>query len=432
MENMDKFYLTHGTITDGNSIFIEDGAIQIDNGTMTWIGPGEEMEDPQGFEIDMGGRMLIPGLINPHHHLYSYFATGLAPCGETGTFLQILENLWWHLDRNLDEESVYYSALAAVMDAVRYGITTIFDHHASMSWVSGSLSTLGKAFDTVGIRGLLCYETSDRNGDLEVAKHIRENIDFWKQHRDSDNLKGCFGLHANLTLSEETMEAIAEMKPPGMPIHIHCGEAEEDLDYCVELGYTGPVDRLYSHGLLDERSILAHAVHLSTKDLEILREISPVLVSLPESNANNRVGSMNREKLNSFVLGTDGMGCDMIQTLRSYYLLGNGNQESFEEMRKLFFDRPQKVLNLYFPGMGTLEPGNTADLAILNYIPLSPVSRENVISHLIFGARSARSWMTISRGRIIWREEHFPFLNEKEILVNTKKAVKALRKRFMA
>lgn len=432
MENEGKFSLVNGIITDGNSIFLDDGAVQIENGIITWIGPAKDLPENRGTEIDLGGRLMIPGLVNPHHHLYSYFATGLAPRGATDSFLQILENLWWHLDRNLDEEGIYYSALAAIMEAVRYGVTTIFDHHASMSCVSGSLPIIGKAFEDVGIKGLLCYETSDRHGDLEVARHIRENMAFWEQQKASRIIKSCFGLHANLTLSEESLRAVREIKPPEMPIHIHCGEASEDLDYCVELGYTGPVDRLYSHGLLDSRSLLVHAIHLSSNDLEIIREISPVVIHNPESNANNRVGYMNREQIRNFILGTDGMGCDMVQTLRSYYLLGKGNQESFENMRKLFFDRPKDILNLYFPGAGNLQPGNKADLAVLDYIPLSPLSRDNIISHLIFGARSARSWMTISDGRIIWKENHFPFLDEEKISTRTKSASRKLRKRFMA
>lgn len=430
MKDTGRFSLIHGTFTDGRTMFIQDGAARVEDGKILWIGPSHELPPYPEECIDLGGRLVLPGLLNPHHHLYSHFATGLTPKGRTDTFLQILENLWWHLDNNLDEESLYFSALTGIMDAVKCGVTTIFDHHASMSFVSGSLATIGRAFKNTGIKGLLCYETSDRHGDLAVQEHIRENIDFWNKHSSSDHIRGCFGLHANLTLSEETLRTIGNIRPSGMPIHIHCGESEEDLDYCVEMGYTGPVDRLFSHGLLDGSSILVHAIHLSGRDIDIIRKLSPVVVSNPESNANNRVGYINRSETGSFILGTDGMGCDMIQTLRSHYLLGGESRETPERIMDLFFDRPYEVLNMYFPGRGGLYKGSPADMAVMDYVPLSDISRENLAFHLIFGAGSSRAWMTISDGRIIWRDGQFPFLNESEILEEAGKAAKALHKRF--
>jgi cytosine/adenosine deaminase-related metal-dependent hydrolase len=430
MNGRDSFSLINGNFTDGRSGFIQDGALRIERGKIVWSGPSDDLPPFPDPPIDLGGRLVIPGMVNPHHHLYSTFATGLAPRGKTETFLQILENMWWHLDNNLDEESLYYSAVIGIMDAIRHGVTTIFDHHASMSFVSGSLSTIGRAFEKTGIRGLLCFETSDRHGDLEVRKHIDENLQFWEEHRSKDFVKGCFGLHANLTLSEETLEEITKVRPPEMPIHIHCGESMEDMDYCVELGYTGPVERLERHGLLDSRSLLIHAIHLSAEDRKIIRRISPVIVSNPESNANNRVGTLNRRETGPFILGTDGMGCDMIRTLRSHYLLGGEDRETPETLRKIFFDWSHEAERKFFPLEKGILPGCHADLAVLDYVPLSGISRDNLMFHLIFGAGSGKSWMTISRGQIIWHDGHFPFLDEEEILQDAKRSAKALHKRF--
>ncbi|RKY58771.1 MAG: hypothetical protein DRP96_07990, partial [Candidatus Neomarinimicrobiota bacterium] len=150
--------LTNATITDGHSFLIEDGAIKMENGKFTFIGKSSELPVDSSETIDLHGRLVLPGLLNPHHHLYSALATGLAPIGATNNFTQILENLWWHLDKTLDEESVYYSAINGLIQSVRYGVTTVFDHHASMNAVKGSLAIIEKAFRGIGVKGLLCYE----------------------------------------------------------------------------------------------------------------------------------------------------------------------------------------------------------------------------------------------------------------------------------
>ena len=192
---MDNSYrLTNCVIAD-SSIFIPDGEIIILNGKISSVGDRIRHND-EIKTIDLGGRILLPGFINPHAHLYSSLSTGLSPKGPTGSFNEILSNLWWPLDLALNEETVYASALCGVIDAVKHGVTCIFDHHASMNYVSGSLSEIERAFRLAGIKGVLCFETSDR-GPSELSSHISENLDFIESHSDDSLIKGAFGLHAN-------------------------------------------------------------------------------------------------------------------------------------------------------------------------------------------------------------------------------------------
>ena len=429
-DRMEPYVLTHALVTDGTDIFIRDGAIIVEEGLIREIGKSEDLVDKVSRIYDLGGRILLPGLLNPHHHLYSSFATGLSPMGRTDTFLGLLQNLWWHLDTLLDEESLYFSALAGAMEAVRYGVTAIFDHHASMNFVTGSLDLVAEALCKTGIKGVLCFETSDRMGDLQVHDHIRENISFWEKHRGSETIRGAFGLHANLTLSEDTLEEISRIKPPEIPVHAHCGESSEDLDYCISLGYEGPVDRFHRWGLVDERSLLIHAIHLSSEDYRLIDTLDPYVVTNPESNANNRVGSMRRDRIRSFLLGTDGMSSDMVQSLRSMYLLGRVNQESFTVLRDTFFRNSRKALKAFFPSTGELKQGFRADLAVLDYIPLTPISMENLIGHLIFGSGGGKMWMTISDGKILWHNGRFLSMNEDALLPELKRVSEALHRRF--
>ncbi len=430
---MGEIVLKNCIIADGIDTFIPDGVLVISGDKIEALGSAEQFagRDFTGYEIiDLRGRLVLPGFLIAHHHLYSALATGLSPAGPTQNFVQILQNLWWRLDRTLDEETIYYSALAGVMEAVSRGATVIFDHHASMNFVKGSLDIIAEVFKLAGIKGVLCFETSDRNGAEQVDSHIEENISFYERHIDDENIKGVFGLHANFTLSEETLRKIAEVKPKNMPIHIHCGEDKYDFQFCTDLGYSGPVDRLYKFGLLDENSILAHCVHLSEADYKILEEISPVVAANFESNANNRVGKMNRQKIARYLLGTDGITGDMLLTLRSAYFLNAPDGITFEELKSAFFEYRLQVQERFFPKSGRLFPGYKADIAVLNYIPTTEINESNLMAHLIFGDRTGKVFMTISNGEIIYKDGQFSFIDVDEVFPKIRRASEKLWKKF--
>ncbi len=424
------FVIGHGVITDGTDLMLHDGAIHISDGVIKKIDATERLRSASETFYDLRGRLVLPGLTNFHHHLYSALAAGISPAGPTDTFVQILENLWWKLDRALDEETIYFSALQGVMDSVAHGVTTIFDHHASMNFIRGSLDIIADVFRKAGINGLLCFEMSDRAGIETINDQLRENIEFWDKHRNDRDIKGILGLHANFTLSEKTMELISKEKPDDMGVHIHCGEDRYDFDYCRKLGYAGPVDRLDKWNLLNEKTILAHAIHLSDRDYELIRDKKPVVVSNPESNANNQVGVMDRGKIREFVLGTDGMSGDMVQTMRSLYLLGKGHLENFTGLRELFFDRARSVLQRFFPEKGGLKEGAPADIAVLDYIPVTPINLDNLIGHLIFGAKNARAFMTIANGKIVYHNGEFSFVDAEKAREEIKKAALKLWDKF--
>ena len=427
---MERCALIHGVVTDGVNVFLEDGAIIVKDGEIEKIAPTYEIRSFIGNTLDVKGRLVIPGLLNAHHHLYSTLAVGLSPVGDVNNFVNILENLWWRLDKVLDDESIYYSALLGVIDAVKHGTTMIFDHHASMNFVKGSLFILEEVFKQAGIKGTLCFETSARSGEEKVEEHIRENIEFYEKHRSSDTLKGMMGLHANLTLTEKTLRMLQEEKPEDMPVHIHCGEDGSDMEYAKSLGYKGVVHRLVEHDLLTKDSILAHAIYLTEEDYRLIKEIKPVIVANPESNANNQVGRLDREKIKEYVLGTDGMSCDMIATLRSHYLLGKGIREDFEALKKVFFDYRYKIQKYFFPDTGEFKEGYRADITVLDYVPVTPINKDNIIGHLLFGVREGRVFITMSDGEIIYKDGRVTFVDEEEVLKKAKIIAKKLHERY--
>jgi putative selenium metabolism protein SsnA len=431
MKASKKYIIGNGPIADGVSTFYENGALLICNGKIEKIGKLKDIKKRGIAFVDVKGRLIIPGLLNGHHHLYSFLTAGLSPRGTTDNFVQILENLWWRLDLALDEETTYYSALLGLIDSIKHGTTMVFDHHASMGYVKGSLNIIKKAFNKAGVKGLLAFETSNRTGMHAAEKHIEENISFFKDNKNG-TVRGMMGLHANLTLDDTLLMNIAKAKPMDMPIHIHCGEDRADFDFCKSQGFAGPVDRLQTMKLLTPDSILAHCIHLSEKDLSIIRDIRPIIASNSESNANNRVGKMNRKLTPNYILGTDGMTGDMIKTLRSHYLLGDGCKESFDDLSRIFFVDRYVIQNKFFPGSGSFEVGNSADIAVLDYVPLTPINADNLLGHLIFGAQTGHTYITISNGKILYRDGKILFINEEETIKKAKQAAKKLHQRYWA
>lgn len=423
----DKYILSNGVITDGFSFLLENGAIEIENGAIQNIFSSNELPENPPEVIDLGGRLVLPGLLNPHHHLYSALATGLSPRGETNNFTQILENLWWHLDKNLDAETIYYSAFYGLMKSVAYGVTTVFDHHASMNYISGSLNQVEKAVRESGIKGLLCLEMSDRNGDESLPKQLDENLQFWEEHRRDQSVRGVLGLHANFTLSNESLDYIQNSKPQEMPVHIHCGEDQVDLQYCIDQGFAGPVDRLQKYELLTNNTLLAHCIHLSSRDYTLLKEYDPIVISNPESNANNQVGSMDLSQIDRYCLGTDGMTGNILGTVRSHFLqqpavVGN--------LPNILFKYLAEIVDRFFSESGTPAVNQSADLAVTDYVPVTEINLENLIYHLLFGVEGQKMYMTIARGKILYRDGQFTQFNASDKLKDITKAAQRLHRKF--
>ena len=430
-----RFILQNCIIVSPGS-FIGCGEILVENGIITSVcrcGETDVKSSDKIQRIDLDGRIAMPGFVNPHAHLYSSLSTGLSPKGPNNSFTEVLSNFWWPLDAALDEESVYYSAVSGILDAIKHGVTCIFDHHASMYYVKGSLPIVKKAFDLTGIKGVLCFEASDRDSSENISAHLEENVSFIESNIDNSRIHGMIGLHANFTLCRKSLNLTSDIIRSShnkYPIHVHCGEGRHDLEFCIEDGYHGPVDRLESFNLVNEKSILAHCIHLSGRDYDILKEIKPWVISNPESNANNRVGMPDRSRIGNYLIGTDGMSFDMISSLRAQYLLGRGLSEDFGILRRTFIDQPQLLLEDYFPGTGKIEKGFSADIAVIDYIPETPCTSENIAGHLIFGARGGRVYMTISDGNILYQDGKITFTFESSIRSRIKASAEKLHRRY--
>ncbi|NNL00609.1 MAG: putative aminohydrolase SsnA [Xanthomonadales bacterium] len=421
---MSSLLITNGylvTLDEANR-FIPDGSVYIENHKIVEIGESSTLKRKADRTIDARGSIVMPGLINAHHHLYSTFARGFSPPGQPArNFEETLANLWWKLDRALDVDDVYYSSLLAVMDAARSGCTTIIDHHASPSCVDGSLDEVERAFREVGLSGCLSYEVSDRNREGEG---IEENARYIRKCRETDDgqMSALFGMHALMTLGTKTLQRCAEVgKELDTGFHVHVAEDEVDVLLAKDRYGQGVLGCFHEFGITGEQTIFVHGSYLDAAEMDLLHSTGSMLVNNPESNMNNGLRvSPFLEFLQHDVLtgvGTDGMSPDLIAQARAMYLHQRTRQRdpriAFGEACRVLLENNRSIANrLFDEPRGALQPGQLADLMIPEYTPFTPVSADTFYGHLLFGLAYAPVRTTIARGRVVLDEGRMPQLDE--------------------
>ena len=363
--------------------------------------------------IDAGGGYVMPGNVCAHNHFYSALARGITSrIRPSADFVSVLQNLWWRLDRALGETTLYYSGLVGAIEAVRAGTTAVIDHNASPSFIRGSLNVLKSAFEKCGLRGILCYEVTDRNGPRDRDAGVEENVEFILGS-ETDLVKGAVGAHAPFTLDDGSLTMLSKaVQKTGRGVHIHVSEDRFDLSYSNHLYGLSPLERLAGYDLLDEKGLVIHGVHLTAREVALLGERGSFLVHNPRSNMNNAVGYCGfLPGIANAALGTDGIGSDMFEETKFGYFksrdAGSGlNPSDFAR----FLCGGNTVLERYFGGkFGRVEPGYAADLVVLDYTSPTPVDERNVAGHLVFGLGSAAVKTVIVGGRCVYEDGRFLF-----------------------
>ena len=380
---------------------VAEGDLVVEGGRIVAFGPGEAARVDAA--VDAKGALVLPGMVNAHTHLYSALAVGMpAPAVAPTNFVEILERIWWRLDRALDPETLHLSGLIGGLEAARSGVTVVFDHHASPSWIEGSLGILARALDTVGLRGVLCYEVTDRGGPELALAGIEENVGFtehWETRADR-RFRGLIGGHASLTLSDATLEALGTAcDQTGRGFHIHVAEDRADLDA------GDPVARYAAHGLLGPSTLIAHGVHLDDAALATLAEHGCWLAHNPRSNMNNAVGYAQRvASYPRVAIGTDGIGSDVLCEARTAFLKARdaGVDDAWGlPMRLLQGGLTLAEQHLGVP-MGRFEPGAAADVVLTDYVPPTPLHAYNLAGHLLFGFDRSHIKAVWAHGRQVW------------------------------
>lgn len=415
---------------DDKNPYIENGAVVIKEDEIIEVGNFSDLRkkysDAEIIDADDG--IIMPGLINTHMHIYSSFARGMDIKGSTRNFDEILKNLWWKVDKSLSLDDIEYSAYATYMESIKNGVTTVIDHHASPMAITGSLERIAKVADHLGIRTSLCYEVSDRDGIEKAEEGIRENIEFIKyaDRKNSDMIKGMFGIHASFTVSNETLEKCKKaMENIDVGYHIHVAEGITDLNDAQEKYGKRVVERLNEYGIFKENTIAVHCIHINDYELDILKNSGCNVIHNPESNMGNAVGCSPAIKMLEegliVGLGTDGYTADMIESLKVANILHKHELKDptvgWKEAPLMLFRNNREIIKKQFGcNTGILKKGAKADIAIFDYIPHTELNENNYNSHIIFGISGRGATTTICNGKILMKKRKLINVDEKSIL----------------
>lgn len=404
---------------DGTDQIVDDGALLIDDGVIREIGSSANLIQryPDAEQLDARGQYALPGGICAHTHFYGAYARGMAiPGPAPKDFPEILARLWWPLDKALDEKSVRFSAQVCLIDAIKHGTTTLIDHHASPNFIDGSLDVIADAVDETGLRAVLCYEVTDRDGLDKAHAGIAENVRFLKAARERERIAATFGLHAGMTLSDETLEAcVTAAQGLDTGFHIHVAEHEADEEDSLRKYGERIVHRLHRLGILGPKTIVAHAVHVDDAERALLKDTGTWISHQPRSNMNNAVGASALDRMLAeglpVALGNDGFSNNMWAEWKAAYLLHKvANRDprlaQGDAIARMAMTHNAQLAEVFFPGatIGRLVPGAVADVILVDYQPFTPLTGGNFPWHVIFGFESSMVTTTIAAGKVLMRD----------------------------
>lgn len=383
--------------------------------------------------INLSGKLILPGLVCAHTHLYSALARGMpAPPRAPANFQEILELIWWRLDRALDEETIYWSALAGALDAARAGTTCIYDHHASPTRIRGSLDIIREAIDKVGLRAVLSYEVTDRGGRRQRDEGIDENqafLEWTKRQPETPQFRGLVGAHASFTLTDGGLQACAElMRAYGTGLHIHVAEDLCDVEDARSKYGMGILERLSRLKALNDQTIIAHGTHLQRPEIDIGREAGVWFAHNPRSNMNNQVSYAPVADFGErLLLGTDGIGADMFDEAHFAFFKGRDERLGFgaDQWLQALANNQRRAAQEFGIDLLSLAAGSAADLVVLDYPYPTPLTPGNLPWHFVFGMSSAQVESTMVAGRFIVRDRQTA-VNASTIAEQTRKASEKL------
>ncbi|MDD3361118.1 MAG: putative aminohydrolase SsnA [Hespellia sp.] len=419
---------------DDANLYFENGAVAIDGSKIVEVGEASLLKEKYKAAewIDAKGGVIMPAFINTHEHIYSAMARGFSIKGyNPNGFLDILDGQWWTIDRHLTLEQTKYSAIDTFISSIRNGVTTVFDHHASFGHITDSLFTIADVAKDLGIRACLCYEVSDRDGMDKAREAVMENANFIKYalKDDTDMIAGMMGMHAQFTISDETMEFAAANKPSEVGYHIHVAEGIEDLHDCLHKYGKRIVDRLMDNDILGEKTLLGHCIYINSHEMDLIKDTNTMVVHNPESNMGNACGCpptmelVHRGILTG--LGTDGYTHDMTESYKVANVLHKHNlcdaNAAWGEVPQMLFENNAKIANRYFDApLGVLKPGAAADVIVLDYNPPTRLGADNINGHILFGMTGRDVVTTIGNGKVLMKDREVKVIDVEQAMAKTR------------
>jgi putative selenium metabolism protein SsnA len=387
--------------------------------------------------IDCSGCLIAPGNVVAHTHLYSALARGMpGPSAPPATFRQILERVWWRLDRALDAESIAVSAEVAAIEAVRTGTSCVIDHHESPSLIDGALDLIAGALERIGLRAVLAYGATDRHGAEGARAGLAESERFAKAHAREPLLRGMIALHAPFTCSDRTLEEASAAEARTLAgLHLHAAEGPDDQADAKTRFHGRLIGGLDVRGILSARTLLAHAVDIDRSEAELLDERRVFVAHQARSNMNNGVGYAKQLlALDRVALGTDGIDNDLFAELKAAFFRAReqAGPTSWPDPTRLVSRGHRLATERFGVPFGSLRPGAAADVVVLAYEPPTPLDSSSLASHLLFGMSSLHVRDVFVGGRAVLRGRKLVTADERAVMARARKAASALFQRMEA
>ena len=424
---------------DKSRQIIAKGSIAIEDGRIIGVGKGLKINEKSEEVLDASGKIVMPGLICSHTHLYAIFLRGMPIKTESISDLtQILKQIWWQVDEVLTKEDAYTSALFSCLEFIKTGTTTFADAFSAPNAITGVLDHIAQAVERSGIRGILSFEATERRTHAEGSRGVRENERFIMKvkKRRSRLVRGMFSVHASFTASDELLQYVRDLADRHkVPITIHVSEGFGDVYHNYEKFDKRTVERLSDIGFLGPDVVLAHCVRVNDSELSLIKNARAKVAHNPLSNMLNAVGIAPVAKMLSMEipvgLGNDGYIFDGFENIRAAFLLhkiANLDPRVISPWEALEM-ATIKGAELYGleNELGSIEPGKLADLIIIDPAPSpTPVRAESVVRHILSTINGNNVETVVVGGKIVMRDKKVLTLDEKEVVDSCRKSAEKI------
>ena len=381
---------------DGKRRILEGHAVAVDAGRVIEVDRTASLEKKHGGAevIDASGRIVMPGIVCSHSHLYGMLLRGASLNIEPPSdFTQILQRVWWPVDEAMNFEDAYASALIACLEFAKSGVTTFADTYSGPNSISGVLDHIARAVDEVGIRGFIAFEATERHSVEEGARGVQENVRFAENVKPNSKARPLFSIHASFTVSDPLIRQVKQLaQKHHAPITIHSSEGLGDVHHNLENYGKRTVERLRDVGFLGPDVVLAHCVNLNDREIDIVAETKTGVAHNPMSNMLNAVGVapiLEMMKRNVRVgLGNDGYIFDMFENMRAAFLLHRVHSKNPNAIDPYTVLEMATINGAALYGVqseiGSIEPGKKADIILIkpSILP-TPLTASSVTGHLI-------------------------------------------------
>lgn len=411
--------LRGGTLLELEPACVETGDIRVVGGRI--VARGQSLTAEKDDEvIDVSGRLVLPGLVSAHHHLYAMLLRGVKRGGGFASAASALERL----EDVLGGDEIEASAAAGGLEGLEAGVTTVINVHASPASVAGSLNRVAHGLNGVGLRAVLGYQVTERRGAAGRDEAIEECLGFAAKARG--RFRGAIALGGLAALSDEGLARLKSASDSAkLMVLANLAEDPGEEKACQDAFGKSPVERLLDAGLVSDRSVFSQNVNLAWPDLSQLLGQGAWLVHAPRSNMANQAGVATAAKFGvRGCVGTDTMPLDVLAEAQAALLRSTDAALPIDLLRFLA-NGHRLASELFGAKLGPLREGALADLVVLDYLPPTPLDDETLAHHVLHGltARHVESVMVDGLWRL-WKRKPLA-IDPAEVARASREAAKA-------